>query len=162
MFAVNSDPDWTAGRAACIGQWDLHAPAEKADGSRETTVERRRRVQAAIAMCNRCPMLDECRTWTFQNRPHDTVSGGLDLTGESPLTEKTPASDAAIYWRRIEAVLAAEKVHLTDYQRWYVDESLHGRSPRWNYAGRQGRSAGARTRCEALLADRRVRFSGAA
>lgn len=156
MFAVNSDPRWSASGAACIGQWDLHAPAEPEPGEREGSVAARHRVRLALAVCARCPILDECRSWTFKNRPHGTVSGGIDLTGhraEDELMPEPDPLDLSIKWGRVESACAAAGIELTDYQRWYINEALSSRPARWSYTGRTGRSADARAVCERLIGD---------
>lgn len=150
------EPDWTAGGAACLNNWQLHAPAET-HPERETPTAHRERVAAALAVCSTCPMLDECRAWTFLNWPTGTISGGLDLTRQEPAhMPDDQAIDTGIYLARISDVCEDADIVLTDYQRHYIDETIYGNAPRWQHGG--SRPLALRAQCEWLLDHPRVGF----
>ncbi|WP_311215537.1 WhiB family transcriptional regulator [Aeromicrobium sp. WCS2018Hpa-33] len=148
-----SDPDWTGGGAACVDSIHLHAPSEDITEA-ETSGDRRRRVTAALEVCQRCPMLQDCAAWTFRTRPGGTVSGGLDLTGqEAPDVADT---DADIYMARIRALCEEAGITLTDYQTFYVEQIIRGVPERWQSGG--SRPLTMRAQCEWLLGHTKVGF----
>lgn len=72
LFFHVSDPDWVAGKAACLGHWGIFT---NATSKRVEDVEKRRQ---AKALCQTCPMLDECREWAMRVRPSGGVVAGVD------------------------------------------------------------------------------------
>lgn len=71
MKIVVQDPDWIAGGAACIDQWDIFTEAASKSSA---DVEAR---ELAVATCLKdCPMLAECRTFAHAVRPTAGVWAG--------------------------------------------------------------------------------------
>jgi hypothetical protein len=64
--------------AACRGKWALFDPAEPT----ETADETRNRHQAALAACQSCPALAECKQWIEslkpRHRPLGVVAGRIN------------------------------------------------------------------------------------
>lgn len=80
-----NEPNWLAGGAACLDDWDTFAPAE---GIASHGDAKRERVARALSICNACPMLNACRVWALKSRPYGTVVAGMDLTSEQSPDEE--------------------------------------------------------------------------
>ncbi|MFD8626654.1 WhiB family transcriptional regulator [Streptomyces hygroscopicus] len=75
-------PDWRH-QAACRDQdRDLFFPAGK-------TGPYLKQIQRAKAVCQTCPVMQECRAWALDNREMHGIFGGMDETERQKLLRRT-------------------------------------------------------------------------